>query len=74
MRIADLAQSLRDTSERFGGIPDHLATAGEIDRAWHAFLAEHTLGALQVLNGAVAKAERLRKCAVQKPHAVPDER
>lgn len=74
MRIAELAQSLRDTSERFGGIPDHLATAGEIDRAWHAFLGEHTLDSLQALNGALARGERLRKFAVQKPRVVPDER
>lgn len=61
MNLASLAQHLRDTSERFGGIGHYLEAAGALDRAASAFFREQDLASLQALNGAVARAEKLRK-------------
>lgn len=67
MRFAALAQHLRDTSDRFGGIAHYLKAAGDLDRACSDFLKEQDLESLAVLNGAVARADRYRKeVAVQK--------
>ena len=72
MRLADIAQALRDTSERFGGIRHYLEAAGQLDRACSDFFKDQDLESLRVLNGAVANAERFRKeIAVKKqPEAV----
>jgi len=59
--LADLAQSLRDTSDRFGGIGHFLEAAGALDRAASSFLRNQDIESLRELNGAVAKAERYRK-------------
>jgi hypothetical protein len=61
MNLADLAQSLRDTSDRFGGIGHFLEAAGGIDRAASDFLRNQDLESLRELNCAVARAERYRK-------------
>lgn len=61
MSLADLAQSLRDTSDRFGGIGHFLEAAGALDRAASSFLRNQDIESLRELNGAVAKAERYRK-------------
>lgn len=67
MRLAALSQSLRDTSDRFGGIGHYLKAAGDLDRACSAFFKDQDIESLAVLNGAVAAAERCRKeVAVQK--------
>lgn len=61
MNLASLAQSLRDTSDRFGGIGHFLDAAGALDRAASSFLRNQDIESLRELNGAVAKAERYRK-------------
>lgn len=61
MNLASLAQSLRDTSDRFGGIGHFLEAAGALDRAASSFLRNQDLESLHELNGAVARAERYRK-------------
>lgn len=61
MSLASLAQSLRDTSDRFGGIGHFLEAAGVLDRAASSFLRNQDLESLRELNGAVARAERYRK-------------
>lgn len=61
MNLAALAQHLRDTSDRFGGIGHYLEAAGALDRAASAFFREQDVASLQALNGAVARAEKLRK-------------
>lgn len=61
MNLASLAQSLRDTSDRFGGIGRFLEAAGALDRAASSFLRNQDLESLRELNGAVARAERCRK-------------
>lgn len=60
MRLASLAQGLRDTSERFGGIKHYLEAAGQIDRAASAFSRNQDLESLVALNGAVARANRYK--------------
>lgn len=64
MTFAELTQSLRDTSARFGAIPDFLAAADGLDRALSAFFKAQTLESLRDLNGALARAEKLRKGVV----------
>ncbi len=64
MKFSELTQSLRDTSARFGGIKDFLATADAVDRALSEFFKEQTLDAMRDLNGALARAEKLRKGVV----------
>lgn len=66
MRLAALAQSLRDRSERFGVIHQYLSAAGDLDRAHNAFTQDADLDTLRVLNAAVARAEKLRKEAEAK--------
>lgn len=61
MSLASLAQSLRDTSDRFGGIGHFLEAAGAVERAASRFLRNQDLESLRELNGAVARAERYRK-------------
>lgn len=61
MNLASLAQSLRDTSDRFGGIGHFLEAAGALDRAASSFLRSQDLESLRELNGAAARAERYRK-------------
>lgn len=61
MNLVSLAQSLRDTSDRFGGIGHFLEAAGALDRAASSFLRNQDLESLRELNGAVARAERYRK-------------
>lgn len=61
MRLAALAQTLRDTSDRFGGITHYLAIAGDIDRACSRFLEEQDTESLANLLGVVSRAERFRK-------------
>jgi hypothetical protein len=64
MNLASLAQALRDTSDRFGGIGHFLEAAGALDRAASSFLRNQDLESLRELNGAVALAERYRKGTV----------
>lgn len=61
MNLASLAQSLRDTSDRFGGIGHYLEAAGALDRAASSFLRNQDIESLQALVSAVARAERYRK-------------
>lgn len=61
MRFAELATSLRDTSDRFGGIKHYLAAAGQLDRACSRFFLDQDLESLVALNGAVARAESCRR-------------
>lgn len=66
MRLAALAQALRDRSERFGIIHQYLAAAGDLDRSLNAFVEQMDMDTLRVLNAAVARAEKLRKEAEAK--------
>ena len=69
MILADIAQHLRDTSSRYGGIKDHLQAAGELDRATSEFFKRQDTESLAALNGAVARCERLRN-GLDKPREV----
>lgn len=63
MNLAAISTQLRDTSDRYGGIPDYLAAADALDRACSDFFKAQDLESLNALNGAVARCQRLRKWA-----------
>ena len=55
MVLAEMATKLREVSERYGGIPDYLSAAGEIDRTASEFFKNQDMDSLRALNGAVAR-------------------
>jgi len=59
MNIAQITNSLRDTSERYGGLPEYLFAAGELERAAGAFFRQQSLESLAELNSAVARVAKL---------------
>lgn len=61
MTFAEISHTLRDASDRYGGIKRYLSAAGELDRTICAFFKEQTVDSLRDLNGALAAAERCRK-------------
>lgn len=61
MVLAEMATKLREVSERYGGIPDYLSAAGEIDRTASEFFKNQDMDSLRALNGAVARAHGLTK-------------
>ena len=60
MNLAQIATSLRDTSDRYDGIPEYLYAAGELDRAASAFFVNQDIESLAALNSAVARVTRLQ--------------
>lgn len=61
MKLNELAATLRDTSERYGGIKHYLEAAGALDRAISAFFKQQDLESMQALNGAVTRCVVLHK-------------
>lgn len=64
MKLIEVSEHLRRTSNQYGGIKHFLKAAGDLDRAHNAFANEPTIEALTTLNGAVAFASRMHKQAV----------
>lgn len=60
MNLAQLSKELRDTSEKYGGIKELLASADQLDRTISKFFNDQNFESLLALNGAVANAWRCK--------------